>query len=255
MEKLNILGVIPARYASTRFPGKPLAMINGTSMIERVYRQCLKSLKLDQVYVATDDTRISEHVASFGGNVVMTSVHHQSGTDRCLEAYHIVSEQNPQHKADVVINIQGDEPLINPQIIDRLAREFTDPLVNIATASAGFDNMHMVLNPNAVKIVIDIHHNALYFSRSVIPYSRNTNPLPENFHKHIGIYAFRTETLEKICSLPVSNLEKTESLEQLRWLENGFKIRVIQGFSEGLCVDAPGDIQIIEKFMNKHRIV
>jgi len=255
MKNLNILGIIPARYASTRFPGKPLALIKGTSMIERVYRQCLQAGSLNLLCVATDDARISEHIASFGGNVVMTSTLHPSGTDRCLEAMNAFSLQHPEFKFDVVINIQGDEPLINPEVIDNLTAVFADPEVRIATASVPFDDLAKVQNPNYVKIVKDLHNNALYFSRSVVPYHRNNLPETKNFHKHLGIYGFRAETLEKICKLPVSDLEMAESLEQLRWLEAGFRIRVIECSAEGLCVDVPEDIQIVEDFMNKHRIL
>jgi 3-deoxy-manno-octulosonate cytidylyltransferase (CMP-KDO synthetase) len=255
MENLNILGIIPARYASTRFPGKPLTLIKGTAMIERVYRQCLKAGSLDHVCVATDDTRIFDHIVSFGGNVVMTSALHPSGTDRCLEAMNAFSKEHPEFKADVVINIQGDEPLINPEVIDNLAAVFADPEVRIATVSVPFNDLVKVQNPNYVKIVKDLHNNALYFSRSVIPYHRNNLPETKNFHKHLGIYGFRAETLETVCRLSVSALEMAESLEQLRWLENGFRIRVIECSVEGLCVDVPEDIQIVEDFMNKHRIL
>jgi 3-deoxy-manno-octulosonate cytidylyltransferase (CMP-KDO synthetase) len=255
MNKPFTLGIIPARFESTRFPGKPLALINGISMIERVYKQCQKAETLNKLCVATDDNRIFEHVTRFGGNVVLTSANHLSGTDRCLEALLILTEKQPGLLPEVVINIQGDEPLINPETIDMLTAAFYHPETDIATVSAPFGSMTAVTNSNTVKIVMDLNGKALYFSRSPIPFFRNELPDAISFHKHIGIYAFRTEVLKTICALPPSKLEQTESLEQLRWLENGFRIQVTETKDEGLCVDVPEDIKVIEEYINKHSLI
>lgn len=255
MAKTFILGVIPARYASTRFQGKPLALIQGVSMIQRVYERCLKSQQLSDICVATDDVRIEKHVKEFGGKVVMTSAEHPSGTDRCLEAAIVFSKQYADNKfPDIVLNIQGDEPLIDPAIIDSLALAFHDSEVEIATPACSFRNLEQVQNRNSVKIVTDVNGNALYFSRSPIPFFRNDQPMLENYLKHIGLYAYKTHVLKEICSLKVSSLEKSESLEQLRWLENGYKIRIVRAQSEGLCVDVPSDIQELEKYMKLNSI-
>ncbi len=254
MNALNILGIIPARYASTRFPGKPLAKIKGVSMIERVYRQCLKADKLTHLCVATDDRRILEHVREFGGESIMTSEHHATGTDRCYEASVRFSGLHREFLPDVILNIQGDEPLIDPEVINSLAVEFYDKTTEIATASTTFSKMEDVKNPNTVKIVPDRQNNALYFSRLPIPFFRNSNSEAGQYIKHIGIYAFRPEILKQLCSLPQSQLEKAESLEQLRWLESGYSIRIVNVATEGICVDVPDDIALVENFMNKHFI-
>jgi len=255
MKTIKIIGIIPARFASTRFPGKPLAKIRGISMIERVYRQCTKASTLSSVFVATDDKTIFKHVKSFGGNVVMTSPVHQSGTDRCMEAIRIIEDKHEELYSDVIFNIQGDEPLIDPKVIDALAKAFRDPSVDIATVATAFSDSSSVQNPNTVKIVTDINQNALYFSRSPVPFFRNQAPSPDQFLKHIGMYAYRKAILKQITGMPQSALEKTESLEQLRWLENGLKIKIIRCESEGLCVDVPDDIRIVEDFMNKNNMI
>lgn len=254
MKKLQILGIIPARFSSTRFPGKPLAKIKGISMIERVYRQCLRSEQLTHLFVATDDLRIFDHVRDFGGKAIMTEEHHASGTDRCFEALTIITEQIPDFSPNAVINIQGDEPMIDPSVINSLALEFKNSDVEIVTASTSFMSLKDVYNSNTVKIVTDNQNNAMYFSRSPVPFFRDEHPVPEQFRKHIGIYAYRTDILKSISALSQSLLEKIESLEQLRWLESGFRIRVQSVASEGMCVDVPEDISLVENFMNKHNI-
>jgi len=228
---MKILGIIPARYASTRFPAKPLADIGGKSMIERVYLQTTQSSKISKAVVATDDQRIFDHVRSFGGNVCMTSADHVSGTDRCFEA---LSKQ--AEKYDYVINIQGDEPFISPKQIDLLAA-LLDGQTELATLGKKLDDEESIKNPNVVKLVKSIPGEALYFSRFPIPYLRNK--VDHKFFKHIGMYAYRTDILEKITKLQVSSLEKAESLEQLRWLENGYRIKVAETDQETIGVDTP----------------
>lgn len=240
---MRFLGIIPARYASTRFPGKPLADIGGKSMIQRVYEQVKPSL--DDVWVATDDSRIEEVVRGFGGNVVMTSTHHKSGTDRCLEASHFIGGNY-----DVVINIQGDEPFIQPSQIEALKACFTEkPATRLATLVKKFtpnDGWEGLQNPNSPKVVLNEADEALYFSRSVVPYLRGIEPsqwLEKGLHyKHIGLYAYRRETLEEIALLPPSPLELTESLEQLRWLEHGYTIQTALTDVETIAVDTPDDL-------------
>ncbi len=249
-----ILGIIPARYASSRFPGKPLALIHGASMIQRVYERCIKSKSLSAVCVATDDVRIEEHVRQFGGNVIMTSVKHQSGTDRCLEAAVAYSTGRNEKLPDVVVNIQGDEPLVDPRLIDRMVIEFQHEDIQIATPACAFKDIEQVNNSNTVKLVTSVNGDALYFSRSPIPFFRNIPAAPEKFLKHIGLYAYRFDILKKICDLSMSRLEHAESLEQLRWLENGYRIRVVPCQAEGLCVDTPADIFVVENYMKLHSI-
>lgn len=222
---MKFVGIIPARYASTRFPGKPLADICGKMMIERVYLQVKKAL--DDVWVATDDDRISDAVKSFGGNVVMTSPTHRSGTDRCYEAY-----RNIASNADVIINIQGDEPFINPSQLEEIMKCFDDSSTQIATLVRPFDpalGIGALFNPNTPKVVFDENMFALYFSRSVIPYVRGVDkeewPDKARFFTHIGMYAYRAEALEQITQLQQSPLELIESLEQLRWLKTASKSR------------------------------
>jgi 3-deoxy-manno-octulosonate cytidylyltransferase (CMP-KDO synthetase) len=230
----RILGIIPARYASTRFPAKPLAEIAGKSMIQWVYTQSSRSSFLNKVVVATDDQRIFDHVRSFGANAVMTSADHVSGTDRCFEAL-----TRQQEKYDYVINIQGDEPFISPAQIDLLAK-LLDGNTQLATLAKKIVGTEALNNPNVVKVVRNIHDEALYFSRSTIPYIRNAGN--HTHFKHIGMYGYRADVLEKITRLPVSHLEKAESLEQLRWLENGFKIKVAETEEETIGVDTPEDL-------------
>lgn len=244
---MNIIGIIPARFASSRFPGKPLADIAGKSMIQRVYERCLLSNSLSSSVVATDDDRIADHVKSFGGNVILTSSSHQSGTDRCAEA------ANHFQKADIVINIQGDEPFIQPEQIDLLAACFKTDGTEIATLVKKIDNYKDLLNTNTPKVVIDKSGKALYFSRNTVPFQRD---VPENewlknqdYFKHIGIYGFRVKTLQQLTLLPASALEKSEALEQLRWLENGYSIQTAETNYQSYGIDSPEDItRALEEF-------
>lgn len=246
---MRILGVIPARYASTRFPGKPLVEIAGQSMIERVYRQVKKSNSITKVIVATDHPKIVEHVKSFGGDVCMTSETHASGTDRCFEV--LKKETDP---FEYVINIQGDEPFISPNQIDQLA-SILDGETELATLSKKIENKEQLFNSNVVKIVVSKDSKALYFSRSPIPHIRNTAQelwlSHHTFYKHIGMYAYRTDILEMITTLPISTLEKAESLEQLRWLENGFSIKVAVTTEETIGIDTPDDLEKAILFLSK----
>jgi 3-deoxy-manno-octulosonate cytidylyltransferase (CMP-KDO synthetase) len=237
------IGIIPARYASTRFPGKPLAMIKGKSMIQRVYEQASKVM--DRVYVATDDERIFKAVKDFGGRVIMTSPHHSSGTDRCAEAV-IKAEAELGEKFDVVLNIQGDEPFIEPLQISLLMDCFNDPKTQIATLVKKATLPDEVFNPNRPKVVLGSNQQALYFSRSPIPFVRGAEnsawPLSADIFLHIGLYAFAKDVLLEITRLPQSPLEKAESLEQLRWLENGFHIAVRTTVYDSFGVDTPEDL-------------
>ncbi|MCF8277827.1 MAG: 3-deoxy-manno-octulosonate cytidylyltransferase [Flavobacteriales bacterium] len=236
----KIVGIIPSRYASTRFPGKPLVDIAGKSMIERVYEQASKAKLLDEVIVATDDQRIFDHVQSFGGKVMMTSSEHQSGTDRCAEVLSRLKD------VDVVINIQGDEPFIEPEQIDQLAMLFSADETQIATLIKRIENEEDLISDTVIKVVKTPKNNAIYFSRTAIPYLKGverTQWLNETaFYKHIGIYAYRAETLKTVSKLPQSDLEKKESLEQLRWLENGFQIQLAETEHESNSVDTPEDL-------------
>ncbi|RLD85647.1 MAG: 3-deoxy-manno-octulosonate cytidylyltransferase [Bacteroidetes bacterium] len=245
---MNIIGIIPSRYASTRFPGKPLALIRGKSMIQRVYEQAKKTKKLARVIVATDDERIASHVMSFGGEAVTTAASHLNGTSRCLE----VIERPQFQSAEAVINIQGDEPFINPVQIDQLAELFADQQTDIATMATIISDNDELFDSNTVKVVIDQNSFALYFSRQAIPFNRMLHPDQwiENHHylKHIGIYGYRTTVLKKITALPPSPLENSEKLEQLRWLENGFKIKIKTTDFESISIDTPADL---EKILHK----
>ncbi len=240
---MKFIGIIPARYASTRFPGKPLADICGKSMIERVYIQASK--ELDIVAIATDDDRIADAVKAFGGNVVMTSSEHRSGTDRCFEAY-----QNLRSNADVVINIQGDEPFIDPSQIAALKQCFDAPDTQIATLVRRFDpsrGFEALFDNNTPKVVMDNDMNAIYFSRSIIPYVRNYDWKEwvdkAEFFTHVGMYAYRAEVLGEITKLPQSSLEIAESLEQLRWVQNGYKIKVGITDCPTIGIDTPADLE------------
>lgn len=238
---MSVLGVIPARYASTRFPGKPLTVINGKTMIRRVYEQASSAASLGKVVVATDDNRIAEEVKSFGGEVIMTSDHHRSGTDRCAETV-----QKSEGGWDVVINIQGDEPFIQPEQIDLLASLFTDGEVQIGTLVKKLSDLADLDNPNTMKVVLDAQQNGMYFSRSPIPFVRGAEKsewLKKHlFYKHIGIYGYRTEILLQLTKLIPGKLEIAESLEQLRWLENGYKIRTAFTSMETISIDTPEDL-------------
>lgn len=241
---MNFLGIIPARYASTRFPGKPLADIGGKPMIQRVYEQATQCLSA--VVVATDDERIQQAVLGFGGEVVMTSPDHRSGTDRCAEALKLFEYQTGQ-AYDVVINIQGDEPFIRPEQLRQAMECFTDEACQIATLVKQGASNDDVFNPNKVKAVLTRAGYALYFSRSPIPYVRGT--LQEQwaeshpYNLHIGLYAYRTQTLKEITRLAPSPLEMAESLEQNRWLENGYRIRATLTEYESIGIDTPEDLE------------
>ncbi len=230
---MKITGIIPARFASTRFPGKPLTDINSKTMIRRVYEQASKSKLLQQVIVATDDERIMNEVRSFGGLVVMTSANHQNGTERCAEAASAI-------QSDIIINIQGDEPFIYPEQIDLLAGCFIDSDVEIATLIKPQQSNEELLNPARIKVVINNRKEAMYFSRSIIPFERNQ--LNTTFYKHIGIYGFKKDVLAKLVVLKPTILEETESLEQLRWLENGYRIKCAVTDLESISIDTPEDL-------------
>lgn len=238
---IRILGVIPARYASSRYPGKPLADIGGKTMIRRVYEQVSKSTGIGRVVVATDTHEIFDHVRSFGGEVLLTRADHPSGTDRCYEAYTLLGEVY-----DYVINIQGDEPFIQPAQIELLTATL-DGQTEIATLIKRIEHEDELTSPGEVKVVKDNHDTALYFSRAAIPYLRGVPQeqwlRSHTFFKHIGLYAFRNDILKAVTSLPVSRLEQAESLEQLRWLEQGYRIKVAETDIESLCVETPADLQ------------
>jgi 3-deoxy-manno-octulosonate cytidylyltransferase (CMP-KDO synthetase) len=240
---MKILGIIPARYASSRFPGKPLVDIAGKSMIHRVYEQAKKCINLTEVIVATDDVRIYDHVLNFGGEAIMTSADHQSGTDRCAE----VALQHPQY--NVIINIQGDEPYINPEQITKLAACFNNDETQIATLIKKVANEQELLNVNLPKVVINKLSEAIYFSRSPLPHIRGQeqqNWLNHfTYFKHIGIYGYRADILQQITKLPVSSLEKAESLEQLRWIENGYRIKVAETELGTHAIDTPEDLKLL----------
>jgi len=245
-----ILAIIPARFASTRFPGKPLVDIMGRSMIQRVYEQTSKATLIDKVVIATDDERIADHAAAFGAEVVMTSPDHPSGTDRCWEALNKL-----ETKFHHVINVQGDEPFIDPKQIDTLAEVLQNEATELATLIGKVRRPEMLTDIGEVKVVINSLNDALYFSRQPIPFVREA-PLAEwgNYHQyyyHVGMYAYRTDILEKITRLPVSPLEKSESLEQLRWLENGFSIKCALTDLESYCIETPEDIPKVLEIISR----
>jgi len=246
---MKILGIIPARFASTRFPGKPLAEISGKPMIQWVYERTSKVF--EDVYVATDDERIQKAVLAFGGKVVMTSTEHQSGTDRCAEALNII-EKEVSTKFDIVINVQGDEPFIQPEQLKKVANCFNDPTVQLATLVKQFSKSEDIFNPNSPKVILNLKKEAIYFSRSVIPFIRKfeKSEWQQNypFYKHIGLYAYRSDVLREITKLEQSPLELVESLEQLRWIENGYRIRVEETDMETLAVDTPEDLERVKEF-------
>ena len=236
---MKVLGIIPSRYESTRFPGKSLIDIMGKTMIQRVYEQAKKSKQLDDLVVATDDQRIFEEVKGFGGSVIITGKHHKNGTERCLE----VAESL---QAQFVVNIQGDEPFIQPEQIDKLCSIISSD-TDLATLIKRIKDPSDLGNPNLVKVVKSLDDHALYFSRSPIPFDRSMNKVPtlpskKIYWKHIGIYAYRTEVLSQIVKLEESALEKMESLEQLRWLENGYKIKTAETHFESTGIDTPEDL-------------
>jgi 3-deoxy-manno-octulosonate cytidylyltransferase (CMP-KDO synthetase) len=243
---MKFMAIIPARYASTRFPGKPLAILGGKTVIQRVYEQV--SSVLDEVYVATDDERIFQAVEGFGGRAVMTRADHKSGTDRIEEAAEKIGSA-----ADVIINVQGDEPFIQPSQIETLMHLFDAPETQIGTLGKPFESLEAVDNPNSPKIVTDTRGFALYFSRSVIPFIRGVDRQDwfgrYPFLKHLGIYAYRREVLRQVTALPQSSLEQAESLEQLRWLQNGYRIRVGLTDVETVGIDTPEDLSRAEAFL------
>jgi 3-deoxy-manno-octulosonate cytidylyltransferase (CMP-KDO synthetase) len=235
---MRTIGIIPARYQSTRFPGKPLINILGKSMIQRVYEQSKKS-DLDQVIVATDDERIFDTVQSFKGQVMMTSTQHISGTDRCMEVL-----DNLNSKYEVVVNIQGDEPFVDPEQINTLIHAFRESQTQIATLAKLIENAEDLKNPNKPKVSFDENYMATSFDRVV-----DTNFFPNNFYKHIGLYAYRPEVLKNICTLEPSVIELSQKLEQWRWLENGYNIKVERSTKDAFSVDTPDDLKkIIERF-------
>ena len=248
---MKFIGIIPARYASTRFPAKPLAILGGKPVIQRVYEQVCGVL--DEAYVATDDERIESVVKAFGGKVVMTSVNHKSGTDRCFEAYTKVGSGY-----DVIVNIQGDEPFIQRTQLEAVKACFDDEATQIATLVKPFtleNGFEALENVNSPKVVVDKRMNALYFSRSIIPFMRNKDKKEwlsgHTYYKHIGLYAYRASVLKEITALPQSSLELAESWEQLRWLENGYRIKVGVTDVETIGIDTPADLERAEEFLKK----
>lgn len=242
---MRILGIIPARYASSRFPGKPLIDLNGKTMIQRVVEGVAKSSLLTDFIVATDDERIFTHVASLGVQVMMTAATHETGTDRCAEV-----TTNLTDNFDVIINIQGDEPLVDARQLDQLLAAFSDPNVQIATLASRAITMEEILNPNRIKVVVNAQHDALYFSRSPLPNFAHAKGDPQAnypFLRHIGLYAYRSDTLLAISQLAPTQLEKIESLEQLRWLYHGYGIRVIETAIETPNIDTPEDVATVLK--------
>lgn len=249
---MKFIAIIPARYASTRFPGKPLAMLGGKPIIQRVCEQA--RAVFDRVLVATDDTRIAECVDNFGGKAVMTRPDHRSGTDRCFEAYEKAGED-----CDVVVNVQGDEPFIAPQQLKAVCHCFDNPATDIATLVMPFAptaTWDEIANPNSPKVVVGAGGRALYFSRSVIPYIRGSEhtewPRRHTFFKHIGLYAYRSEVLKRLTALPPSPLEMAESLEQLRWLEAGYTITTAETHTATIGIDTPADLERAAKFLTDH---
>ena len=246
---MNVLAIIPARYASTRFPAKPLALLGGKPIVQRVYEQVTKVV--ERVVVATDDKRIYDAVATFGGEVVMTSTEHRSGTDRCAEAYRKLG-----YEADIVINVQGDEPFVATEQIKALIDCFDDKTIDIATLVKPFsaeNSIEALENPNSPKVLLNAKSEAIYFSRSVVPYLRDVERCEwlkhHTFYKHIGIYAFRAKTLGEVTALAQTALEKAESLEQLRWIENGYKIGVGITDIGTIGIDTPEDLERAEKYL------
>lgn len=243
---MKFIGIIPARYASTRFLGKPLALLGGKPVIQHVYEKV--AAVLEAAYVATDDERIYDVVKAFGGQVVMTRTDHKSGTDRIEEAIEKIGGE-----WDVVVNVQGDEPFVAKSQLDTICHCFDDPTTQIATLGKPFESMEAVQNPNSPKIVVDNMGFAMYFSRSVIPYVRGKEKSSWLTHypflKHLGIYAYRKDVLRQVTQLPQSSLEIAESLEQLRWLQNGFKIKVGTTDVETVGIDTPQDLERAEEFL------
>jgi 3-deoxy-manno-octulosonate cytidylyltransferase (CMP-KDO synthetase) len=245
---MKITGIIPARFGSSRFPGKPLALIQGKSMLQRVYEQAEKAKKLSNLIVATDDLRIKDHALGFGATVVMTREDHPSGTDRCYEAY-----VNSGVESEYIINIQGDEPFLDPNQIDSLV-DVCDGKVEIATQMALCNDHSVLFDRGEVKIVVNKNREALYFSRSVIPHIKGMDEANWNNHyaffRHVGMYVYRADILAELVKLQPSSLEVAESLEQLRWLENGFKIQCVETTYDSHGIDLPEDIEKVLKLMS-----
>ncbi len=251
---MKFLAIIPARYASTRFPGKPLALLDGKAIVEHVYHRA--QMVFDDVAVATDDKRIMNCVEQFGGQAVMTSDKHRSGTDRAYEAFVTLGG-----KADVIVNIQGDEPFVHPTQLEAIKKLFDSPDTDIATLVRPFPKdtpWSELQNPSSPKVVLAKDQSALYFSRSVIPYLRGVEQQHwaehHIYYKHIGLYAYTAEALKKITSMPAGALEKAESLEQLRWLENGLRIRTAQTDIETIGIDTPQDLERAKQFLNHQHV-
>jgi 3-deoxy-manno-octulosonate cytidylyltransferase (CMP-KDO synthetase) len=248
---LKILGIIPARYASSRLPAKMLLEVNGKSVLQMVFEQCKKAKCLSDVVIATDSKIIEDHVLAFGGNVVMTSEKHPSGTDRCAEALKVMGGTI---NYDFVINIQGDEPLMDPENIDRLGSSFSISS-EISSAFIKINNTDTLLNPNVVKVVLSEQQEAVYFSRSPVPHLRGEEIdswiEKSDYYKHVGMYGFRADVLEKIVRLPMAQLEITEKLEQLRWLSNGYRIKMVEVFSDGIGIDTEEDFVRLKQFLNR----
>lgn len=238
---MGILGIIPARYASTRFPGKPLADIAGKTMIRRVYERACLATSLDKVVIATDDARIADEAARIGAPFMLTREDHQSGTDRCAE----VAAQFPDYRA--IINIQGDEPYIDPRQIDLLCSCFSDPEVQLATLVKAIYTAEELFNPNLPKVVLNLQQQAVYFSRHPVPFIRNAETAAwtdaHQFYKHIGIYGYTNQALRQVAALKPSSLELAESLEQLRWVENGYRIQTRITDIETIAIDTPEDLE------------
>ncbi len=239
---MKIIGIIPARFASTRFPGKPLALIGNKTMIQRVIEQAEKATTLADVLVATDDERIFSLVDRLGKKAILTSPEHPSGTDRCLEAW-LKTDQS----ADAIVNIQGDEPFVLPEQIDTLAQRIRQPEVDIATLALPITDQETLFNPNKVKVIFDKNRRAIYFSRQAIPYQKSTDAQiwvqHYPYYKHMGLYAYKSQILKSLCTLPPSPLEMAESLEQLRWLENGYSIHIDTTNKETPAIDTPEDLE------------
>lgn len=244
---MRVLGIIPSRYESSRFPGKPLVDLKGKSMIQRVYEGSAKSDAIEKVVVATDDDRIFNHVKEFGGEVQMTSESHRSGTDRCGEIIETLND------FDVVINIQGDEPLVDSRQLEQIISLFDDPSTQIATLAIRTDDMEEIFNPNRIKVVLDKDSNGIYFSRNPIPFCQNEEmedwATKNDYLRHIGIYAYRSSVLKELVKLEPTILEKVESLEQLRWIYHGFKIKVGITEIETPNIDTPEDVKEVLKFL------
>ncbi|MCI0921360.1 3-deoxy-manno-octulosonate cytidylyltransferase [Sphingobacterium rhinopitheci] len=244
---MKVIGIIPARYASTRFPAKPLVDIAGQSMIQRVYQQAKHASSLDEVIVATDDQRIYDHVKSFAGNVIMTNSAHQSGTDRCAEVIRNITG------FDIAINIQGDEPFIDPQQIDLLVSCFANKQTDIATLVRKVESNEELFNENKPKVVLNNTGKAIYFSRQAIPFLRGIDPKEwlqnRPYYNHIGIYGYRTAVLTEVSKLPISDLERMEALEQLRWIDNGYTIQTAISNHSNDAIDTPEDLK---KIMHKY---